>query len=512
MRKRRLLVPITFVTLLLLVTPAAALPAEPDAGVPQPPQAYRVILPAADVEERTALAAQGVAIDGLSGENVVSIMTAEELAAARRAGIAPLSVTPLDFPPADAAYHNYAELLAALAETAAAYPHIVQVTSAGTSLEDRDIPAVKISDHPEISEPDEPAILFIALHHAREHLTVEMALAIIRLFTEGYGSDAALTNLVEQREIWVLPNVNPDGGEFDIETGSYLYWRKNRRPNGDGSYGVDLNRNYGYRWACCYGSSPDPWSDLYHGTAPFSEPETRAVRDFVVARPNITAAISFHTYGELILYPYGYTYADLPEDMQPDDYRAFVALAADMAATNGYSPQQASDLYVTAGDTVDWLYGERRIFAFTFEMYPTSWTPGFYPPGDRIPRETARNIAAVTYLTGMADNPRKTIGLGGDASPPQVSLATTLLPDRQILLAAEAEDDIGVTLVAWQIDGVTVALDRTAPYTTTWTAPAAGRYDVVALAFDAGGNTGEAHGVIMVAGETSRTYLPLLHR
>ena len=88
----------------------------------------------------------------------------------------------------------------------------------------------------------------MALHHAREHLTVEMALEVIRLFTEGYGRDPALTNLVNTREIWVLPNINPDGGEYDVATGIYQYWRKNRRPNPGGTYGVDLNRNYGYRW------------------------------------------------------------------------------------------------------------------------------------------------------------------------------------------------------------------------------------------------------------------------
>ena len=134
------------------------------------------------------------------------------------------------------------------------------------------------------------------------------------------------------------------------------------------------------------------------------------MRDFVLAHPDITAAISFHTYGELILYPYGYTYDDLPPDMDADDLAAFVALAGRMADTNGYTPQQASDLYPTSGDTVDWLYGARRIFGFTFEMYPSSYYPGFYPPGSMIERETRRNDAAVTYLTAVADNPRKVVG------------------------------------------------------------------------------------------------------
>ena len=313
-----------------------------------------------------------------------------------------------------------------------------------------------------------PAVLFMALHHAREHLTVEMALEVIRLFTESYGRDPALTNLVNTREIWVLPNVNPDGGEYDVATGAYKWWRKNRRPNTDGSFGVDLNRNYGYRWGCCGGSSGNPGSDLYRGPAAFSESETQAVRDFVLAHPGITAAISFHTYAELILYPYGYTYDDLPVDMTLADLLTFRKLAGDMAATNGYTPQQASDLYPTSGDTVDWLYGTRGIFAFTFEMYPRYDPPGFYPSGGVIGRETARNRAAVAYLAAIADAPRKVIGLGGDMTAPEVALG--LAPSAPwpvgtpITLTATVTDTVGVTLVAWEVDGEVVGMDATEPF------------------------------------------------
>ena len=171
---------------------------------------------------------------------------------------------------------------------------------------------------------------------------------------------------------------------------------------------MDLNRNYGYRWGGD-GSSGIPGADTYRGPFAFSEPETQVVRDFVGAHPDITAAITFHTYAELILYPYGYTYEDQPPDMTLNDLMVFRKLAGDMAATNGYTPKQASDLYTTSGDTVDWLYGARGIFGFTFEMYPKGY-PGFYPPGSVIEQETRRNDAAVIYLTAVADNPRKVIG------------------------------------------------------------------------------------------------------
>ena len=390
--------------LLAAVTVEAGPPVETD----EPPRLYTVAIAAPDREERTRLAQTGLAIDAIGPGTVTSVVDAAGLARLRRRGLGPLEITPLDFPPVDSAYHNYAEMRTAIELSAASYPNIVRVSTVGLSLEGQAILAVKISDEPAVEDPTEAAVLFMSLHHAREHLTVEMALEVIRLFTEGYGHDPTLTNLVNTREIWVLPNINPDGGEYDIATGTYQYWRKNRRPNTGGSIGVDLNRNYGYRWGG-EGSSGTPSDETYRGPAAFSEPETQVVRDFVVAHPDITAAITFHTYAELILYPYGYTYEDQPPDMTPVDLMVFRKLAGDMAATNGYVPQQTSDLYTTSGDTVDWLYGAQGIFGFTFEMYPRNSNPGFYPPGSVIEQETRRNDAAVIYLTAVADNLRKVI-------------------------------------------------------------------------------------------------------
>ena len=497
---------------ILLVTAVwlvSALPILTAASAPPPPL-YQVTLPAADRAARTALVEAGIAIDAVGPGTVTTVVDSAGLARLLKQGLEPLSVTPLDFPPSDNDYHNYAEMLDAIQAAANAHRDIVRVTTAGLSLEGRAIPAVKISDDPDLDDPTEPAVLFMALTHAREHLTVEMALAVIELFTARYGVDPALTNLVNQREIWVLPNVNPDGGEYDVAAGYYLYWRKNRRPNGDGSYGVDLNRNYGYRWGG-EGSSPYPSSETYRGPAAFSEPETQVVRDFALAHPDITAAITFHTYGELILYPYGYTYLDQPPDMDPDDLRAFVRLGDQMASTNGYTSQQASDLYTTSGDAVDWLYGAQGIFAFTFEMYPKTGNPGFYPPATVIGPETRRNVEAVTYLTTMADNPRKVIGAGGDATPPAVSLAAAgelAALGQPITLTATMTDDVGVTLLAWQVDGQTIAMQGcpaepcaavNASQTFTWTPDLPGPHTLQALAFDAGGNEAASEPITITA-------------
>jgi hypothetical protein len=268
-------------------------------------------------------------------------------------------------------------------------------------------------------DEDEPEILLTHHQHAREHLTVEMALYTLKMLTDEYGTTQQVTDLVNSREIWMVFDMNPDGGEYDIATGSYVSWRKNRQPNAGSSYiGTDLNRNWGYRWGCCGGSSGTTSSETYRGSAAFSAPETAVVRDFVNTRviggeQQITVAIDFHTYMELVLWPYGYTLTDVPSDMTQDDHDVLVAMGQAMAATNGYTPEQASDLYITDGTINDWLYGVHGILNYTFEMYPrTSSQGGFYPPNEVIPAETSRNRAAILYLLDQADCPYDVIGKG----------------------------------------------------------------------------------------------------
>jgi carboxypeptidase T len=149
----------------------------------------------------------------------------------------------------------------------------------------------------------------------------------------------------------------------------------------------------------------------YRGWKPFSAPETRAVRDFingrvVGGRQQIKAAITFHTAGEEILWPYGYTRTDVPSDMTRDDQAALRVLGIRMADRNGYTPMQSSSLYVTDGDEIDWAYGRHRIFMYTFELYPSheqvSSTARFYPADERIGPQTERNKDAILYLIEQA--------------------------------------------------------------------------------------------------------------
>jgi hypothetical protein len=322
-----------------------------------------------------------------------------------------------DFPAQDSAYHNYDEVTAETKAIADAYPSIVQRISIGQSFEHRDIWALKVSDNVTTDE-DEPEVLIDANQHAREHLTVEMALYLLDELTSKYATDPRIKSIVDSREIWIVPTVNPDGAEYDIASGQYANWRKNRQPNaGSPEIGTDLNRNWGWQWGCCNGSSSSPANEEYRGASAFSAPETQALRDFVLSRrvggvQQIKASIDFHSFGELVMWPYAYTFADIAPGMTQDQHDTFAAIGTSMAQSNGYTPQQASDLYISDGNLRDWLWGSQGIFAYGIEMYPPdpSNLGGFYPPDEIIAAQTARNREAVLRLIESADCPYRAIG------------------------------------------------------------------------------------------------------
>ena len=325
--------------------------------------------------------------------------------------VVPVAAAAADFPAKDAGYHNYAEMVAEVQQAEADHPEIVDVFSIGPTPQGRELWTAKVSDNVATDEA-EPEVLFDGLHHAREHISLEQTLAILRWLSDDYGSDELVTQLVDTREIWIIFAVNPDGAEYDLTGSPYRGWRKNRQRNaGTTAIGTDLNRNYDYRWGCCGGSSGSPSSDTYRGPKAFSAPETRAVRDFINSRvvggrQQIRTAITFHAAGEEILWPYGYTYADIPSDMTADDHAALSALGRRMAGMNGYQPKQSSALYITDGDAIDWAYGRHRIFMYTFELYPShaqvSSIARFYQPDEIIPRETERNRRPILDLINRA--------------------------------------------------------------------------------------------------------------
>ncbi len=196
--------------------------------------------------------------------------------------------------------------------------------------------------------------------------------------------------------------VNPDGVEYSQNV--YQMWRKNKRDNdNDGVFertydGVDVNRNYGYMWGYDdWGSSPSPWADTYRGEHAFSEPETQAIRDLALQH-SFVFSISYHSYGELILYPWGYVDEDTP------DHKLFTDIAAEMASYNGYAYGNAKDgiIYNTNGDADDWFYGDLGTFAYTFELGTM-----FIPPESQIEDIWLQNRDASLYPLLIADDPRQ---------------------------------------------------------------------------------------------------------
>ncbi len=294
-------------------------------------------------------------------------------------------------------YHTYAEIDRELHQLASAHSSIAQVSSLGKSIEGRELWAIKISDAVAQNE-SEPVVVLLGAHHAREWISVDVPFLIAKHLLEGYNSDTLVTRLVNSSEIWVVPMVNPDGHQYTVTT--QRLWRKNRRNNGDGTFGVDLNRNYGYQWGGP-GSSGDTFSDIYRGASAFSEPETQVVRDFLQAHPP-QALISYHSFSQLVLYPWGFTYNPAPDESLLDNLA--VAVADRIRAVHGqsYMPQQASDLYLASGDTTDWLYSLFAVPALTIELRPRGSSPGFELPENQIQPTFEENLPAALFLIDWA--------------------------------------------------------------------------------------------------------------
>jgi hypothetical protein len=294
-------------------------------------------------------------------------------------------------------YHSYAELEADLQALERAHPRTARLFTIGLTLEGRKIYALKISDN--VAQDEEEAeVLFLGCHHAREWISVEVPFLLANHLLEHYASDAEVRRAVDESEVWIVPLVNPDGLEYSIHY--YRYWRKNRRLNADGSFGVDLNRNYDYGWAYDdKGSSPVPASDIFRGPAPFSEPETQAVRDFFGQR-EFQALVTYHSFSQVILYPWGYTLSPTDKDALHQSLAA--GMSTLMEAVNGrvygFGPA-ASSLYLTNGDMTDWAFGVSGIPAYTIELPPVDQLGGgFFNAEQDIAPIFWENLPAALYL------------------------------------------------------------------------------------------------------------------
>jgi hypothetical protein len=300
---------------------------------------------------------------------------------------------------------------------------------------------MKISDHVDEIE-HEPQVLIVGAHHAREWMSFEVPMYLIHYLLENYGNDPRVTWLVDNREFWIVPMLNPDGVAYMQTEG--VSWRKNLRDNdgdastpADNQNGVDLNRNYPFHWGEFGGDSRIPTSSIYRGPKDnedddgdsqlyppglrwlkidedpvdnldndedtlidedpdggFSEPETCAMRDLVVEN-KFTVALSFHSAAEKIIYPWGYT-----EEPTQDDF-TFKAIGKRLVDFTGYELIQGYHWYKTCGDFDDWVYGKHSIITYTIEIGKE-----FQEPEERIIPLCELNLKPCMFLAQVACKPR----------------------------------------------------------------------------------------------------------
>jgi hypothetical protein len=282
-------------------------------------------------------------------------------------------------------YFTFAQMQTILDQMRTLYPNLISAKSTiGTSVEGRPVFMVKISDNPDVDEV-EPEMFFNAVHHAREPMSMSQLIFFMWHILENYNTDKDIKTLVNSTELYIVPCVNPDGYVYNQGTnpsGGGM-WRKNRRNNGDGTFGVDPNRNYAYKWGYDNtGSSPTTSSDTYRGTSAFSEPETQIIRNFCNAH-TFSLSFDFHSYGNYCIHPFGYVATNPNPEIS-----TFQQMGTFFVADNGFISGNAQQTvnYTSNGGGDDWKYGEQttksKIYSFTPEVGPAA--EGFYPASTRI--------------------------------------------------------------------------------------------------------------------------------
>ncbi|MDG1434195.1 MAG: M14 family zinc carboxypeptidase [Saprospiraceae bacterium] len=300
-------------------------------------------------------------------------------------------------------YLTYDELLVTLDDMVALYPNLISTKAPiGNILthENRPIYWLRLSDNPNVEEA-EPEVLYTALHHAREPNSLSQMVFYLWYLLENYDSDPEVKYLVDNTAMYFIPCINPDGYIFNENTdpnGGGL-WRKNKYLENGTLRGVDLNRNYGYQWGIDdNGSSPNSTSNVYRGTAPFSEPENQAVRDFCNEH-QFKITLNYHSYGNLLIYPWGYS------DLVTDEYDTFSSFAESMTRENDFFAGTGTQTvgYAVNGNSDDWMYGETdskpAIYSMTPEIGDGNF--GFWPPQidiDRLNKSTLKQNLTTAHL------------------------------------------------------------------------------------------------------------------
>jgi carboxypeptidase T len=280
----------------------------------------------------------------------------------------------------DSEYKNPSEIEAILQDYAAKYPDLTKLKIIGKTFEGRNIYAIKISSDPDGSGQGRPSILFNSMHHAREVMSPEAALDIIETLLTSYSHDLKIKSWVDQYDVWIVPMLNPDGNN-KVWTKD-AWWRKNT----SGSSGVDVNRNYPYKWGACQGSSGFPMSDTYRGPSAGSELETQAMMNLVkTTRP--VFSISFHSYSEIVIYPLGC------KGQKTLTKEIIEPIGNKIGELISYKAGTAWELlYSVDGGDIDWMYEQYGVLPYVIEL--NSSKEGFQPNYKATRDQTVKRIRA----------------------------------------------------------------------------------------------------------------------
>ncbi|MYR45316.1 M14 family metallopeptidase [Streptomyces sp. SID5910] len=340
--------------------------------------------------------------------------------------------------------------------TAQQNPGLTKVVSIGKTVRGQDILALKLTKNAKKSKDgSRPSVLYMSNQHAREWITPEMTRRLMHHYLDNYAKDRRVKKIVDSTELWFVLSANPDGYDYTFQDPANRLWRKNLRDvNGDGVIstgdGVDLNRNFAYKWGYDdEGSSPNPTSETYRGASPGSEPETKAL-DAFEKRIGFTYGINYHSAAELLLYGVGWQVAtDTPDDVV---YKA-LAGTPDNSAIPGYHPQVSSELYTTNGEADGHAANVNGMAMFTPEMSTCQtasdvdpadqWNArdcrsGFNFPDDEklIQQEFAKNIPfalSVAETAAHPDRPSSSVGLdAADFTPAPFTTSYSRGADQEV--------------------------------------------------------------------------------
>ncbi|MEV4685728.1 M14 family metallopeptidase [Streptomyces kurssanovii] len=357
-------------------------------------------------------------------------------------------------------YGGEGGLKAEILDTARSHPALTKVVSIGRTVKGQDILALKISKGADrYRDGSKPATLYMSNQHAREWITPEMTRRLMHHYLDGYGEDPRITKIIDSTELWFVLSANPDGYDHTFTGTEERQWRKNLRDNnGDGRItagdGVDLNRNFSYKWGYDNeGSSPDPFDETYRGTGPGSEPETKAIDRFQ-KRIGFQYGINYHSAAQLLLYGVGWQVAT----PTPDDvlYKA-LAGTPDNSAIPGYRPQLSSELYTTNGEADGHAANVNGMMMYTPEMSTCAtasrvdpddeWNAAdcasifTFPDDERlIQQEFAKNIPfalSVAETAAHPDQPSSAVGLtAADFTPDTFATSYARGADQEVSVTA----------------------------------------------------------------------------